>query len=405
MSTNGAITWTNETRKLRDLVPRDHNPREIHEAEADRLGESLRLFGQIQTIAIDPSDGILDGHQRRLVWSVLPTVGPDYEVDVRVSSRTLTEQERQQLVIYLHRGTNAAWNWDELGNSFEVSDLLDWGFSEDELQLNWGSDEPTPDPGAQVDKAAELQEKWGVKRGDVFEIPSLSVPGKAHRVMCGDSTDEGDVGRLMGGERAGAVVTDPPYGQNQEGVPGDEPEHLNALIRGVVPLFPLDEGIVVAFQSPRTFPVWLDVIREYGFHLERALWLYKEAQEAFPWRGWILKSEMILVASIGNGRWNEHKPYAHDCYKVSEVSFRTEGVGAVQPHGSIKPITVVSDIVSRVSPPSGGVFDGLCGSGTTLVACEQTGRIGFGMEIEPKYVSVSLERLAGMSLKPRLVDQ
>jgi hypothetical protein len=150
MSDNGAITWANEKRKLRDLVPWEHNPREIHEREADRLGESLELFGQIQTIAIGPDNTIYDGHQRRLVWSVLPKFGPDYEVDVRVSSRPLTEREQQQLVVYLHRGTNAAWDWDELGNSFDVPDLLDWGFSENELQLSWGNDESLLDAAEQT---------------------------------------------------------------------------------------------------------------------------------------------------------------------------------------------------------------------------------------------------------------
>ena len=130
-----AITWTNETRKLRDLVPWEHNPREIHEREAERLGDSLVEFGQIQTIAIDPDNNILDGHQRKLVWSVLPRFGPDYEVDVRVSSRPLTEKERQQLVIYLHKGTIAEWDWDMLANTFEMPELLKWGFENWELGI------------------------------------------------------------------------------------------------------------------------------------------------------------------------------------------------------------------------------------------------------------------------------
>jgi len=133
------ITWTNERRKLRDLVPWEHNPREINKREAERLGESLAEFGQIQTIAIGPTNEVYDGHQRKLVWSVLPQFGPDYEVDVRVSSRALTEQERQKLVVYLHKGTTGQWDWDELASSFEMSDLLDWGFEEGEL-VGW--DEP-----------------------------------------------------------------------------------------------------------------------------------------------------------------------------------------------------------------------------------------------------------------------
>ena len=129
------ITWTNERRKLRDLIPWEHNPRQINKREAERLGDSLAEFGQIQTIAIGPDNEVYDGHQRKAVWSLLPQFGPDHEVDVRVSSRPLTEKERQKLVIYIHRGTNANWDWDELANTFEVPDLLEWGFGEWELGI------------------------------------------------------------------------------------------------------------------------------------------------------------------------------------------------------------------------------------------------------------------------------
>lgn len=135
------ITWTNEKRKLSELVPWDHNPREINEAEAKRLGESLAEFGQIQTIAIGPDNSIYDGHQRQLVWAALPQFGADYEVDVRVSSRLLTDKERQKLVVFLHKGTVGDWNWDELANSFDVPELLEWGFEESELQLDWGKED------------------------------------------------------------------------------------------------------------------------------------------------------------------------------------------------------------------------------------------------------------------------
>lgn len=138
------ITWTNERRKLRDLIPWEQNPREINTKEAQRLGDSLEEFGQIQTIAIGPDDEIYDGHQRKAVWSLLPQFGPDHEVDVRVSSRALTEKERQKLVVYLHRGTMGQWDWDALANTFEVPELLEWGFSDYELQIGEIDTDYTP---------------------------------------------------------------------------------------------------------------------------------------------------------------------------------------------------------------------------------------------------------------------
>ena len=139
------ITWKNETRKLGELIPWEHNPRQINKKEAERLGDSLDKFGQIQAIAIGPNNEIYDGHQRNVVWQILPQYGRNYEVDVRVSSRELTERERQQLVVYLHKGATGDWDWDELANSFEVPDLLEWGFRESELQLDWGSDDEWAD--------------------------------------------------------------------------------------------------------------------------------------------------------------------------------------------------------------------------------------------------------------------
>ena len=126
------ITWTNDKRKLSDLIPWDKNPRKIADAEAKRLLDSLSTFGQIQTIAIGPNNEIYDGHQRQIVWAAAQAYGSEFEVDVRVSSRSLKEKERQQLVVYLHRGTVGEWDFDIL-STFDVPDLLDWGFGKEEF--------------------------------------------------------------------------------------------------------------------------------------------------------------------------------------------------------------------------------------------------------------------------------
>ena len=173
------ITWTNERRKLSELIPWDINPAQISEKQAERLEESLELFGQIQTLAISPSNEIYDGHQRKLVWSASQKYGGDYEVDVRVASRELTEQERKKLVIYLRKGAVGEFDFDILANNFEVDDLLDWGFDAKELDLDlWDTEEPLDDPGAQIDRAEELREKWGVETGQLWQLGE-------HRLICG----------------------------------------------------------------------------------------------------------------------------------------------------------------------------------------------------------------------------
>ena len=127
------ITWTNEVRKLGDLTPWPINPRQINKTEAARLSQSLDEFAQVETIAIGPGDEVYNGHQRLNVW--MSEHGPDYEVDVRVSSRELTEDERKKLTVFLHKGATGEWDFDLLANNFDVDDLMEWGFEPYEIGI------------------------------------------------------------------------------------------------------------------------------------------------------------------------------------------------------------------------------------------------------------------------------
>jgi len=385
------ITWTNEQRNLSDLHPWEINPRQIKETQAKRLAQSFDEFGQVDVLAIGPDGEVYNGHQRLNV--LLAEHGPDYAVDVRVSSRALSEDERKKLTVFLHQGATGEWDFDLLANNFEIDDLLDWGFEKADLDLDLWMDEPPDDPGAEIDRAEELREKWGVESGQLWRLGE-------HRLICGDCTDKSVVDRVMDGEKAGAVVTDPPYGQNQTDVPEDDPEKHYELMKRCVEVMPVENSIIIAFQSPRLFKDWLNAIINHKFH--RALWLYKEAQETFPWRGWILKSEMILISEVGNGKWLDVHPYAHDCYKIPEVSYKTERIAPMRPHGSIKPLLVIEDLVSRID---GLVFDGFLGSGTTLIACERLQRKCRAVEISPAYCAVAIERWHQMTGEmPELIE-
>lgn len=125
------ITWTNQRRKLRDLTPWQRNPRYIRDKQAERLADSVETFGQVETLAIGPDGDVYNGHSRLSVLA--GQYGMDYEVDVRVASRPLTEREREQLTVYLHEGATGAWDFEELANSFDFDDLVAWGFDEDRL--------------------------------------------------------------------------------------------------------------------------------------------------------------------------------------------------------------------------------------------------------------------------------
>ena len=132
MTRNGKITWTNEKRRLGDLIPWPRNPRMIKQDQGKRLVQSLEEFNQVEPIAIGPGNVLYNGHQRLNVWAA--EHGEDLEVDVRVASRPLTEKEREKLTVYLHKGAAGEWDFDLL-SEFNVDELLEWGFKPFELGI------------------------------------------------------------------------------------------------------------------------------------------------------------------------------------------------------------------------------------------------------------------------------
>lgn len=159
MAKKKAITWTNERRKLSDLIPWERNPRVIKNAQAERLVDSVETFGQVETLAVGPGNALYNGHQRLSVLA--GQYGMDYEVDVRVASRELTERERQQLTVYLHRGAAGEWSMPDLLEWDINDDLLNWGFTPDELGIAF-DDEGDGVDNSLVKDSLNVSEQFGV---------------------------------------------------------------------------------------------------------------------------------------------------------------------------------------------------------------------------------------------------
>ena len=389
---------------ISDLTPDALNANKGTERGQYMVEHSLSQYGAGRSILVDKDGVIIAGNKTLqaaedlgIPVKVIQTDGKELVVVQRTDLDLLSDDERARLMAYAdNRASEVGLDWNpeallaDMTADLDLSDM----FREEELKDILGDlmpeEDPPDDAGAQVDKAEELRQKWGVELGDLWQLGD-------HRLICGDCTDGAVVERVMGGETAGAVVTDPPYGQNQPGVNNDEPGKLDAIVGGAVGCLPVDNAIIVAFQSPRTFPVMLDASRQGGFKFERMLWLYKAAQCTFPWRGWILTSESILVFSVGDADWQEVHPFSHDCYYLPEVSGELDKDSGW--HGSVKPMSVVSDIVSRVSAKGSIVFDGFLGSGTTLIACECLNRHCRAIEISPAYCAVAIQRWVDMTEK------
>lgn len=366
------------------------NPRKNDHAVA-KVAAAIYEFGFRVPILARSSGLVIDGHlrlkaARQLGLATVPVMLADDLTDNQVRAFRLSVNKMAEIA-----------DWDEDLLALELSALsLDGfhleltGFDDEELdRLLNVMDAPghatDGDTEPQTARADELRVKWGVKSGQLWQLGD-------HLLLCGDSTHEAYVALLMGSEKADAVLTDPPYGQNQKGVPNDEPEKHSKLMADVINNLPITDGVVVAFQSPRTFHAWTDAARKAGLTFERMLWMYKAAQCTFPWRGWILKSESIPVCSIGKPHWQEVHPFSHDCYYLSEVSGELPDNSGW--HGSVKPMSVVSDLLSRITSPGQIIYEPFSGSGTTLIACENLGRKCRAIEISPGYVAVALQRWA-----------
>lgn len=128
------IQWKNEKRALKDLIEWDKNPRQITEKQAEDLRQSLEKFGVASPIIVNTNGIIIGGHQRMRVLRYLVNVDPNYEVDVRIPDRELTEAEVAELNIRLNKNV-AEWDFDLLANNFELDNLYDWGFEEGDLGI------------------------------------------------------------------------------------------------------------------------------------------------------------------------------------------------------------------------------------------------------------------------------
>lgn len=231
-----------------------------------------------------------------------------------------------------------------------------------------------------IDKAEELQDKWGVRPGDLWQLGE-------HRVVCGDCTDAEAVARLMNGEKADLMVTDPPYGVERDkgfgGFDGFRGDKSKPAIKR--------RSYSDEWDSERP--------EQSTFEL-----LAKNAKVVIIWGGNFFAD--ILPRSTHWIVWDKENtmPTFGDCElawtnidrkSVKKYTVTYNGLIGKETdrfHPTQKPVKLMSLILQDYSQESHLIIDPFLGSGTTLIACEQLGRRCRGIEIEPKYCAVILER-------------
>lgn len=194
------LSWHTEKRKVKDLIPYELNPRKLPDEQAEKLKESLTKFDLVEIPAIDIDNKIVAGHQRMKILLLLGR--GDEEIDVRVPNRALTKEEFKEYNIRSNLNIGD-WDWSLLAD-IDESFLADVGFTSEQLDDIFQIDETVEE----FDLEKELQkldiQKIETQKGDVYSLGE-------NRLMCGDSTIEGDILKLMNGEKADMCLTDEPY--------------------------------------------------------------------------------------------------------------------------------------------------------------------------------------------------
>lgn len=363
---------------LSSLVPYARNSRTHSDAQVAQIASSIKEFGFTNPVLVDEQGGIIAGHGRVLAAQKL-----DYqEVPAIVLSHLTATQKRAYVIADNKLALNAGWDDEMLRLEFaELSeagfDLEMTGFSLDEidaLQINEINTGLTDE-----DAVPEAPETPVSKLGDVWLLGN-------HRLMCGDSTSIDAVEKLMAGQKADMIFTDPPYGVDYDGINNDDRAGLEGLLRGAFGCYTAitkSGASSYVFHSDKCADIFHLVFREF-FHFSSMI-IWAKNSLTLSRTDYQSQHEPCLYGWIKGGA---HKFYG-DRKQVSIWRFDKE---RVEGHTTPKPVSLIERALDNSSKGGDIVTDLFGGSGLTLIACEKTGRKAYLMELDPKYVDVIIKR-------------
>jgi DNA modification methylase len=363
-------------RKIKDLKAADYNPRNISDTQITHLKKSLDKFQCVEPIIVNTYEGrediIVGGHQRlkamkQLGYKEVPTI----EV-------CLPLKEEKELNVRLNKNTGE-FDFSLLEQEFELDDLLEWGFEDDELNFD----------------VEEIEEVEG--EDDVPEVPEIPKTVKGdiwtlgnHRLMCGDSTVQTDVDKLMGGSKADMVFTDPPYGISEKGDRQNRFSKDSVMQKGCKYQDFKDDSIQYAVDA-FNIAQGLDIKRQvwwganyYAHHIPQTNnWFVWDKRVEEKQRNTESDCELAWVKS----KWSSVRIFRHLWKGLCKGSEH----GQARVHPTQKPVALAEwafDYFKDVK----SVLDLFGGSGSTLIACEKTRRKCYMMEFEPHYCDVIIKR-------------
>jgi len=397
------------------LKPRVTNPRTHSKKQIRQIADSIREFGFTNPVLIDGNGGICAG-RARVEAAIL--LGME-KVPIICVEHLTPEQVRAYVISDNKLAENAGWDRELLAIEFRGLLELDLdfdvtitGFEIPEIDILIGelqaAEEEDP-----ADEAPELGNGPAVTRaGDIWCLSK-------HRLICGDATDPEAYARLMDGAEAQMIFTDPPYNVPIDGhvVGLGKVKHREfAMASGEMSEAEFTEFLATVFQNLASHSaagaihfVCMDW-RHLGEVLAAGKSAYSELKNLCVWvktnggMGSLYRSqhELVFVFKSGTGpHINNVELGKHGRYRTNiwsypgSNSFGKNRDAELALHPTIKPKKLVSDAILDCSRRGGIVLDAFAGSGTTLVAAAQTGRRGYGIELDPYYCDVIVRRMAG----------
>lgn len=390
------LIWHTETRKIKDLKEHEKNPRKITKDQMEKLKQSLKSFNYVETIVINLDNTILAGHMRIRALKALGRVKE--ELEVRVPNRQLTPKEAEEYLIRSNKNSGE-WDWERLANEWEIPDLFNWGFTEDELQIKDPEKLEATDDGYEE----EIPEEPKTKPGDIYDL------GR-HRLICGSATVYGDIEKVLDSEQIDLVITDPPYNVAYKGGTKDKltiknddlsNEEFENLLRDfyVNAFVFMKEGAgIYVFHADSEGEKFRRYFRESSLKLTQCLiWLKNSlvlGRQDYQWQ-----HEPVL---FGGKEYTDHDPVLygwkegekHRWYnnRKQTTLLKFDRPQRNAEHPTMKPIPLIGYLINNSSKPEDLIFDFFMGSGSTLIAAEQLNRRCFGCELDPKYCDVIVDR-------------
>jgi len=388
-------------RPIKDLKPYINNPRKNEEAVAT-VEKSIKEFGFINPIVLDKDDTIIVGHTRlkaaiRLGYETVPTIKVGYLTPEQVKAFRIMDNKS---------GEKAEWDMELLKeelHGLEGTEEFDaTGFVDDEITDIWEFEEDSKE--AHEDDFVEPKKaKYSVNRGDVFILGQ-------HRLMCGDATDFANVKTLIGDEKVDMVFTDPPYGidvNNTNGkILGDS--NLNVFSKSLINIkkitnehtvFYIYFGVQLAAESileiKKYFPQ-TNILIQRITHENRPspIGQFKSNYELCYFSNPSKKHFNSGIKEVSESTKNDKRYNGDGFVKVykalTDIKATEHNLNMIHP--TQKTVNICAFYQKISSKPKQTVLDLFGGSGSTLIACEQTDRKCYMMELDEYYVSVIIER-------------